>query len=220
MAERSRRQQDPARMNYTPDGRYIPQGGGMRGWFQNRGVAVNEQMNQYRYHEAVDAMVFRVAGAEDAVANRRGAERKDVGLRVRWCTGHGEPTEPGSCRDLSLTGIGVRVRHELRPDAVVTVRLMHRPDLIDEGQAVLTLAGRVRWCAPVNPRVANPRYDAGIAFEETSVDDTERLSLILTGRVERLLPRQDAEEDADRPPGVDPGRQLRPARPGLEDLEL
>jgi PilZ domain len=174
--------------DYTPDGAYIPKGGGMRGWVDNQGVARSEQGNRYRYREAVDTQRFKRSHLEDQVrVNNRGAERQELRMQVRWTTDPASPAVTGLSLNLSLTGAKLRVGVNLPEGTQLQATWVHRDDLLGLETPVLQVTARVVWCQPVNPAYRRPRYDCGIQFDPLEMEAQERLTLLLTGRIERLL---------------------------------
>lgn len=183
--------------DYAPDGSYIPRGGGSRGWFEHSLVAKTERPNRYRYHEAVDTLGFRSSALEETVrAENRGAERKEMKMQVRYGLDDRRAPLPGLCLDISLTGAKIRIGHDLKSDTAVQVSFVRRDDIIGTEQQFLSLQGTVMWCKSVNLRFRSPRYDCGIEFTEMAIDNKERLSKVLTDRVDELLADSplDAEE--------------------------
>lgn len=174
--------------NYTAGGKYIPQGGGSRGWFENSGVAVSERMNHYRYHEGVDSQAFRHVLDEREGAERRAEERTPVELRVLYGTGDAPPEQRGFCHGLSLRGAGLRLRDELRSGTPLTVVLLARRAELGEDQPLVTVTGAVEWSMEVKPRGRSPRYDCGVRLDELTPEQSSRIGRILAGEIDNLLP--------------------------------
>jgi hypothetical protein len=174
--------------DYSATGTYMPKGGGSQGWYENRGVARTEQGNRYRYHEAVDALGFRHAEVEQQVwINNRGAERKEVRIQVRYRLDPDTPPLPGLCLNISLTGAMIRIGRQLKPGLAVNLLFVEREELRGEERSLLSLDGAVVWSRSVDPRFRNPRYDCGLKFDPLDISAKERLSLVLTDRMDQLL---------------------------------
>jgi hypothetical protein len=174
--------------DYAADGTYMPKGGGSRGWVENEGVAKAERGNRYRYHEMVDRVHYRRSALEEQVrVNNRGAERKELRMQVRWCLDPAVPPMPGLCLDVSLTGAKLRLNQPLRAGTPVQVAWVHRDDLVGTEHPVLELAARAVWNRSVNPNYRQQRYDTGVEFEPLELAAQERLTLLLTDRVDELL---------------------------------
>jgi PilZ domain len=174
--------------DYTPDGVYIPRGGGMRGWVDNQGVARIEQANAYHYRDMVDTERFKRSALEaQARTNNRGSDRKDMRVQVRWSADPAVPPAAGLCLNLSLTGAKLRVGRHLPEDTALQVTWVHRDDLLGQETAVMTLSARVVWSQPVNAAFRNPRYDCGVHFDPLELDTQERLTYLLTDAIDKLL---------------------------------
>ncbi len=182
--------------DYTPDGTYIPKGGGSRGWLENQGVARAERANRYRYQEVVDVTRFKRAGLEEQVrVNNRGSERKELRMQVRWALDAAANPMPGLCLNLSLTGAKLRLGQQPREGTPLRVTWVHRDELLGAEKPVLHLSATSVWCRPGPPSRA-PRYDCGIHFDPMELAAQERLTLLLTDRLERLL-------QMEPPPGLE-----------------
>ena len=180
--------------NYAPDGSYIPQGGGSRGWHDNQGVARNEMPNQYRYREVIDEVQYKLSGLEQAVwVNNRGEERKQVKMHVRYGIDEGLQPQPGLCLDISLTGAKIRVGKALKEDSPIQLDFVVRDDILRSESSFLVLDGKVVWNKSVNPHFRNPRYDCGIEFDEMELEQKERLSKVLMDQIADLL-HEDSEQ--------------------------
>lgn len=215
MDDPAQRSDSPHPRNYTTSGRYIPQGGGSRGWFDNNAVAENERPNGYRYHEAVDTPGFKQAllDGTEAMPERRAVERRPMQMHVQWSQGD-HTQQPGSCRDLSPEGVGLRVRRALSPGRPVSVTFLHRDDYTREGRPVLTVEGTVVWCAsPVQTR-RETRHDAGVRFAALSAEEQRGVNALLADQAGALVAGE--QRDAGGLPGVDDARMLRPMRKEFE----
>lgn len=176
--------------DYTPQGAYVPHGGGSRGWVGNQGVPHIERPNHYRYGEAVDTRRFQQASLEDLVrSNNRGADRKEVRQRVRWSLEVGDAPSAGMCLNLSLSGARLRLSRAMRAGATLRVTWVHRDEVLGSETPLMALTGVVVWCKPAGASLRNSRHDCGIEFDALSLDTQERLALLLTERTGELLER-------------------------------
>ncbi|MDH5753289.1 MAG: PilZ domain-containing protein [Deltaproteobacteria bacterium] len=115
---------------FTADGRYIPYGGGLMGWFENSGLLDIEKPNNYLYHTVVDP--DRVRGLQfkrwGHGFNRRGNRRrikKDAEVTISWGKGKSRDSREGKTKDISLNGMRLQFYEELplAKDSVVEVTL-------------------------------------------------------------------------------------------------
>ena len=173
--------------DYTPDGVYIPRGGGTRGWVENQGIARAERANRYGYEHAVDLERFQRAGLQEMVrANLRGAERKELRMQVRWTGDPDKPPIAGLCLDISLTGAKLRLGQGLPKDTPVQVTWVDRDDLLGAEQPLVTLDAIAVWNKSVNSAFRTPRFDCGVHFAPMSLEAQRRLTLLLTGKLDEL----------------------------------
>ncbi len=173
---------------YTPDGKYMPIGGGSRGWHKNAGVARNERAGGYGYSHAIDEAGFAHSGLEQRIrTNLRGAERKTVRMQVRYARGEDESTTPGLCLDISLTGAKIRIGQKLRQGTAVNLSFVERNEVTGDEVAFLALSGTAVWSTSVDKHFRVQRYDCGLQFDSLDLATKERLLLVLNDRVQDLI---------------------------------
>ena len=203
------------RKNYTPEGRYIPQGGGSRGWINDSLVAANEKGNGYNFSSVFKKVKFFFDIEAEERDETRSADRLPVNLHVQWALEGENEEHPGYCRDLSDTGAQIRIRETVIKDTRIAMTLLARRKPKETPMEVLNLVGTVVWCRLAKVSLGNTRFDAGVHFDPLGEEDNYKLMMVLGGRALELLPplelNGEEEEDPDKPivPGIDTSRLLR-----------
>lgn len=215
----------------------MPKGGGSKGWFKHNLVAKNELMNDYGFAGEIDEVEFVFSETGKQTINDRIAKRIQSEFRVSWRKIHevrmrtGTKERPGFCSDISMTGAKLRVREKLEMRDEVRMTLLVRKDYLPADYPVLTLEAHVIWCDRAKTKNPKPRFDAGITFKELNMEDKERLTMIVLGKLDDIIPGPSEVEDVPPPiPGVDSSRsvasepmaekQNAPQPDVLEDFEL
>jgi len=218
MTENNELKTKAVRRNYTPEGRYIPVGGGSRGWINDSLVAANEKLNGYKFSSVYKKVKFFFDIEAEERDETRNNKRQPMNLHVQWLW-EGEKNEhPGYCRDISDTGIQIRVRETMTKDARVEISLLARRIPTEVPIEALKLTATVVWCKLAKVSHGNTRFDAGLHFDPLDEENNYKLMMVLGGRVLELLPplpeegeEEEEEADPDKPivPGIDTSRLLR-----------
>ena len=164
---------------FTSDGRYIPYGGGLMGWFENAGVLKVEKGNRYQYFTVVETdsvrgLQFRRWGQG---FNRRGDRariRKEAHVTMNWGQGKKKESCKGKTKDISMQGMRLQFFEEinLSKGSEVEVALTE-----SSGAEVLTVTARVVWFESVG-RI-RPVINVGIGFPDLEGEHGKKLKEFL-----------------------------------------
>ncbi|MDH5751022.1 MAG: PilZ domain-containing protein [Deltaproteobacteria bacterium] len=193
------------RKNYAPDGRYMPIGGGSRGWRNNDLIAINEKHCGYKYSRELEQPVSVFHEIPDIeVKETRNSPRYAVDLRILWTDSHSENERPGYCMELSETGMQVRLREAVEKEEVLSLKLVARRSEHDEPEELFTISGKVVWVKMASGFRGQVRYDCGIHFKKIDNDLAEKMKMIMAGRIMELLPSMQEEGEAEEEPENQP----------------
>lgn len=166
--------------DYTEAGDYIPIGGGTRGWFENSGVSLVEDPNNYRFFEAIDEDAFRRHSIETVQKlNVRASKRFESALPIRISTDDGVSEEPGFCLDLSITGAQLRTRQDFEQESLMQITISTPRDSGEEKRDIVTVPAKVMWCTVATQTRNTVRYLCGIQFEPMGLPEQQALATLL-----------------------------------------
>jgi hypothetical protein len=170
--------------NYTPDGTYIPLGGGLRGWYDNSGVMNCETPNRYRFREAVNADAFKRTILERIDSfNRRGGDRYQVNLWVKYSHLPGpelEGSHRAYCLDLSSGGAKLRARRAIDPGQRLSISFFQQKADLEQDQPLTTVHGLVAYCKPAGGRSDSPRFYLGVKFVDLEIGAKQTLAVLMS----------------------------------------
>jgi hypothetical protein len=164
----------------TSDGRYIPYGGGILGWFENAGVSKRELPNNYQFRTVLDAEVVRKKqfARWGEIQNRRKEERVRVIPDVKVTLLFGKDKREASTKDLSPHGMRMQFLEELPIKKGETVRIqVHDPQ---KNKIALDVEANVMWMEKSGK--LRSVWNMGIGFPELSAEQTATLQQIVLQR--------------------------------------
>ena len=151
---------------FTTDGRYIPYGGGLMGWFDNSGVLKIEKENKYQFFTVVDSdsvrgLQFKRWGQGFNRRGDRARVRKETQVTINWGEGRKKESCHGKTKDISMQGMRLQIFEDisLKKGSEVEISLSN-----SAGGEVVTVSARVVWLESVG-RI-RPVVNVGIGFED------------------------------------------------------
>jgi len=164
----------------TREGRYIPYGGGLLGWFENSGVPKNERGNNYKFHTAVDNQLVRRKLFErwgDHI-NRRAEQRieikRDIAVTIVTSAGSFESLT----KDFSAHGLRLQMSEDPGVSRGDSLKVRVHEDAARTSM-LMEIDSQVMWVAQMGRR--RPLWNLGISFADISSDDELRLKEFLIG---------------------------------------
>lgn len=164
----------------TSDGRYIPYGGGILGWFENSGVLKKELPNNYQFKAVLDSALVRKKQFDrwGEVQNRRSEDRVRVIPEVKVSLAFGKEKREATTKDLSPHGMRMQFLEELpiKKGDVVKVGV-HDPV---KKKVVLEVEANVMWMEKSGKLRAV--WNMGIGFPSLSDEQSETIRQVLLHR--------------------------------------
>lgn len=164
----------------TSDGRYIPYGGGILGWFENSGVLKKELPNNYRFNTVLDPAVVRKKQFErwGEIQNRRSEDRIRVVPEVKVMLTFGKEKREASTKDLSAHGMRTQFLEELPVKKGDPVKV----GVFDpvKKKLALEVEGSVMWMEKSGK--LRTVWNMGIGFPSLSEEQSENLKKVLLHR--------------------------------------
>ena len=162
----------------TKDGRYIPYGGGLMGWFENTGVLKTEEKNGYKFHTVVDVdsvreKLFERWGNTDTL-NRRVVKREkvdDLDIKTTLITGSAEFL--ATTMDFSVHGLRLQMIQEevpLKKGDKLNVRLYSD---VERNDLAFDLPANIMWINRTGRR--RPIWQLGLNFDSLSFEKSQEL---------------------------------------------
>lgn len=168
--------QEARSSDMTEEGRYIPYGGGIMGWFENSGVMKSELGNNYQFHQLMQSDAIRATQFErwGARTNRRTIDkrfRKDKGVIMYL----DQKEVKGTSRDIS--GHGVRIQFLMEADVQKGDRCRIKLLESEGGPEIVELDARVVWSEKIGK--IRPVWNVGMTFTDITKEQTEKLQPLL-----------------------------------------
>lgn len=166
--------------DHTADGRYIPYGGGILGWFENSGVLKKELANNYKFNTVLDAALVRKKQFDrwGEVQNRRSEDRVRVIPEVKVTLSYGKDKREATTKDLSPHGMRMQFLEELPIKKGDLIKVaVHDPV---KKKVALELDANVMWMEKAGKLRAV--WNLGVGFPQMSDEQSETMQKILLAR--------------------------------------
>ena len=159
------------------DGRYIPYGGGIMGWFENRGVPRCEVSNNYRFHTVIDAKTVRQKlfqrWEKGDTANRRVSPRlkieDSIPVSLEW---EGNKLVALG-RDISSYGLRLQIQQEevvLKKGDMVHLKIYNEPE---QRTTKFDIESQIMWIDRIGRR--RPVWNLGVSFPTITMEESDAL---------------------------------------------
>ena len=166
--------------DFASNGRYIPYSGGTMGWFDNSGVLICQQGNNYLFHTIWDSEEIRQKQFHrmGSSFNRRTSAKRQgtkIPVRITWGRGKNKKSWEGFSKDVSMEGMRLQFREELgvQKGDVFKLEVLRR----EGGDAEFELESTLVWGELVGR--SRPVYNMGIQFRNVKKDKKEKLRDLL-----------------------------------------
>jgi hypothetical protein len=166
--------------DHTADGRYIPYGGGILGWFENSGILKKELANNYKFNTVLDIALVRKKQFDrwGEVQNRRAEDRVRVIPEVKVTLIYGKEKREATTKDLSAHGMRMQFLEELSIKKGDIVKVgVHDPV---KKKVALEVDANVMWMEKSGKLRAV--WNMGIGFPTLSEEQSADLTKILLHR--------------------------------------
>lgn len=160
----------------TEEGRYIPYGGGIMGWFENSGVMKSELGNNYRFHELMQSDAVRTTQFQrwGQRTNRRTVDkryRKDRGVVMLL----DDKEVQGTSRDIS--GHGLRIQFLAEPNVQKGSECHLKLYESESGPEIVEMDARVVWSEKIGK--IRPVWNVGMTFTDLSEEQIGKIKPLL-----------------------------------------
>ena len=169
---------EQARGEMTDDGRYIPYGGGIMGWFENSGVMKSEEKNGYKFHTILNAdtvrqKLFERWGDSDSI-NRRATKREVVTeLDVKTTLISSSGKYLATTMDFSVHGLRLQLIQEdvgLKKGESIQAQIFKDAE---RNEIAFDLKASIMWINRTGRR--RPIWQMGLGFDNLGFEQSQEL---------------------------------------------
>ena len=161
----------------TDDGRYIPYGGGIMGWFENSGVLKSELKNNYQLHTAMSGDMIRAKQFERWGQNfNRRSSRKRVRRETGVTIAYKSVKVHGTTRDISSHGIRMQFLSEVNVEKGDTVKIQLHPP--ESKEVLVEVKARVVWEEKIGK--IRPVWNIGITMDDLKPEQSGVIAKLMT----------------------------------------